>query len=173
MYEQLGRLGQDGARWPTKTGKGCCAQRDDMEAGRAQTLEEVVELETRLRNAQEAQQVHAAEPSSAMARQQIAAAAETARGVEVEARLAVRTAEERANAVRGRADSLRRAAAAEREATAAGRAGARGAAARGRGGRGGGRLGAAARRPAEPRWSTRRRESATRWPPNASSGRRR
>ena len=34
----------------------------------------------------------------------------------MEARLAVRTAEERANAVRGRADSLRRAAAAEREA---------------------------------------------------------
>ena len=44
------------------------------------------------------------------------AAAEGARAAEVEARLAVRTAEERANAVRGRADSLRRAAAAEREA---------------------------------------------------------
>ena len=44
------------------------------------------------------------------------AAAEAARSAEVEARLAVRTAEERANAVRGRADSLRRAAAAEREA---------------------------------------------------------
>ena len=43
-------------------------------------------------------------------------AAEAARSAEVEARLAVRTAEERANAVRGRADSLRRAAAAEREA---------------------------------------------------------
>ena len=44
------------------------------------------------------------------------AAAEAARAAEVEARLTVRTAEERANAVRGRADSLRRAAAAEREA---------------------------------------------------------
>jgi chromosome segregation protein len=43
------------------------------------------------------------------------AAAEAARSAEVEARLTVRTAEERANAVRGRADSLRRAAAAERE----------------------------------------------------------
>jgi chromosome segregation protein len=42
-------------------------------------------------------------------------AAEAARSAEVEARLAVRTAEERANAVRGRADSLRRAAATERE----------------------------------------------------------
>jgi chromosome segregation protein len=77
---------------------------------------EVTELETRLRNAQETQQVHAADPSPATARQQIAAAAENARAVEVEALLAVRTAEERANAVRGRADSLRRAAAAEREA---------------------------------------------------------
>ena len=49
-------------------------------------------------------------------RQQTVAEAEAARSAEVEARLAVRTAEERANAVRGRADSLRRAAAAEREA---------------------------------------------------------
>jgi chromosome segregation protein len=48
-------------------------------------------------------------------RQTTTAAAEAARSAEVEARLAVRTAEERANAVRGRADSLRRAAAAERE----------------------------------------------------------
>ena len=36
--------------------------------------------------------------------------------MEIEARLSVRTAEERANAVRGRADSLLRAAATEREA---------------------------------------------------------
>ena len=49
-------------------------------------------------------------------RQESAAAAEAARAAEVEARLTVRTAEERANAVRGRADSLRRAATAEREA---------------------------------------------------------
>ncbi len=49
-------------------------------------------------------------------RQESTAAAEAARSAEVEARLSVRTAEERANAVRGRADSLRRAATAEREA---------------------------------------------------------
>ncbi len=49
-------------------------------------------------------------------RQQMQSAAEAARSAEVEARLTVRTAEERANAVRGQADSLRRAAAAEREA---------------------------------------------------------
>jgi chromosome segregation protein len=112
MYEQLGRLGQD-ARLAQYEWTRLLAQREEMEAGRAQTLEEVVGLETRLRNAQETQQVQAAEPVD---RQAIAAAAENARGIEVEARLAVRTAEERANAVRGRADSLRRAAAAEREA---------------------------------------------------------
>ncbi len=112
MYEQLGRLGQE-ARTAEEEWSRLLRQREELEAGRAQTVEEVTELETRLRNAQETQHVHAAEPVD---RQRIAAAAESARGVEVEARLAVRTAEERANAVRGRADSLRRAAAAEREA---------------------------------------------------------
>ncbi|HEX4558446.1 MAG TPA: chromosome segregation protein SMC [Mycobacterium sp.] len=115
MYEQLGRLGQE-ARTAEDEWKRLLHQREELEAGRAQTVEEVTELETRLRNAQETQHVQVAGPSHAEVRQQIAAAAESARGVEVEARLAVRTAEERANAVRGRADSLRRAAAAEREA---------------------------------------------------------
>jgi len=115
MYEQLGRLGQD-ARAAEEEWARLLQQREELEAGRTQTVDEVTELETRLHNAQETQQVHAADPSPAAARQQIAAAAENARAVEVEALLAVRTAEERANAVRGRADSLRRAAAAEREA---------------------------------------------------------
>ncbi len=112
MYEQLGRLGQD-ARTAEEDWSRLLHQREELEAGRAQTVDEVTELETRLRNAQETQHVQTEEPVN---RRQIAAAAESARGVEVEARLAVRTAEERANAVRGRADSLRRAAAAEREA---------------------------------------------------------
>lgn len=112
MYDQLGRLGQD-ARAADEEWTRLLQQREQLEAGRAQTLEEVLELETRLRNAQQTQEVHADEPID---RQEIAAAAEAARSIEVEARLAVRTAEERANAVRGRADSLRRAAAAEREA---------------------------------------------------------
>jgi chromosome segregation protein len=111
IYEQLGRLGQD-ARTVEGEWRRLLRQREELEAGRAQTLAELGELETRLRNVEQTQQV-SAEPVD---RQQIAAAAETARGVEVEARLAVRTAEERANALRGRADSLRRAAAAEREA---------------------------------------------------------
>jgi chromosome segregation protein len=114
IYEQLGRLGQD-ARTAEEDWHRLLRQREELEAGRAQTLGELGQLETRLRNVEETKQV-AAEPSPAEARQRIAAAAEVARGMEVEARLAVRTAEERANAVRGRADSLRRAAAAEREA---------------------------------------------------------
>jgi chromosome segregation protein len=114
IYEQLGRLGQD-ARTAEEEWRRLLRQREDLEAGRAETLAELGELETRLRNVEQTQHI-AAEPRHAALRQQIAAAAETARGVEVEARLAVRTAEERANAVRGRADSLRRAAAAEREA---------------------------------------------------------
>ena len=114
IYEQLGRLGQD-ARTVKEDWRRLLRQREELEAGRAETLAELGELETRLRNVEQTQHV-TAEPSPGEARQQIAAATETARGVEVEARLAVRTAEERANAVRGRADSLRRAAAAEREA---------------------------------------------------------
>ncbi|MHA7653067.1 chromosome segregation protein SMC [Mycobacterium sp. ML4] len=112
IYEQLGRLGQE-ARTAEDEWNRLLAQREELEAGRARTLQEVVELETRLRNAQQTEHVDAAEPAN---RQEIAAAADEARSVEVEARLTVRTAEERANAVRGRADSLRRAAAAEREA---------------------------------------------------------
>ena len=111
IYEQLGRLGQD-ARAAREEWRRLLRQREELEAGRAETLAELGELETRLRNVEQTQHV-ATEPID---RQQIAAAAEAARSVEVEARLAVRTAEERANAVRGRADSLRRAAAAEREA---------------------------------------------------------
>ena len=117
MYEQLGRLGQE-ARTADEEWNRLLRQREELEAGRTQTVDEVTELETRLRNAQQTPLAHAAEPNHAEVRHQIAAAAESARGVEVEARLAVRTAEERANAVRGRADSLRRAAAAEREARA-------------------------------------------------------
>ncbi|BDB43590.1 chromosome segregation protein SMC [Mycobacterium kiyosense] len=115
MYDQLGRLGQD-ARAAEDEWNKLLRQREELETGRARTVAEVVELETRLRNAQQIELVSEAEANPAEARQAIAAAADNARSFEVEARLAVRTAEERANAVRGRADSLRRAAAAEREA---------------------------------------------------------
>lgn len=111
IYEHLGRLGQD-ARAAEEEFQQLIKQRHELEAGRAKTVEELAELEARLRGAEQVPMFEA-EPVD---RQTSVAAAEAARGVEVEARLAVRTAEERANAVRGRADSLRRAATAEREA---------------------------------------------------------
>ncbi len=112
IYEQLGRLGQD-LRVAEEEWRRLVAQRDELESGRSQTVEELTGLESRLHAAQETHTVVEASPGE---RQQIQIAAETARSAEVEARLAVRTAEERANAVRGQADSLRRAAAAERDA---------------------------------------------------------
>ncbi|AFM16686.1 chromosome segregation protein SMC [Mycolicibacterium chubuense NBB4] len=111
IYEQLGRLGQD-ARAADDEWQRLIKQRDDLETGRNQTVAELGELEQRLSQAQQEPMFEAAPVD----RQESTAAAEAARSAEVEARLAVRTAEERANAVRGRADSLRRAAAAEREA---------------------------------------------------------
>ncbi|WNG94702.1 chromosome segregation protein SMC [Mycobacterium sp. ITM-2016-00318] len=111
IYEQLGRLGQE-ARTADEEWQRLIRQRDDLESGRVQTVEELAALEQRLHNAEQAPLVDSA-PAD---RQQTVAAAEAARAAEVEARLSVRTAEERANAVRGRADSLRRAATAEREA---------------------------------------------------------
>jgi chromosome segregation protein len=111
IYEQLGRLGQD-ARAADDEWQRLIQQRNELETGRNQTVEELAQLEQRLHNAQQ-EPTFEAEPVD---RQASMSAAEQARAAEVEARLAVRTAEERANAVRGRADSLRRAAAAEREA---------------------------------------------------------
>ncbi|MGE2730644.1 chromosome segregation protein SMC [Mycolicibacterium vaccae] len=111
IYEQLGRLGQD-ARAADDEWQRLIKQREELETGRETTVTELRELEQRLHNAQQ-EPMFEAEPVD---RQESTAAAEAARAAEVEARLAVRTAEERANAVRGRADSLRRAAAAEREA---------------------------------------------------------
>ncbi|MCV7022217.1 chromosome segregation protein SMC [Mycolicibacterium novocastrense] len=111
IYEQLGRLGQD-ARSADDEWQRLIQQRNELEANRSRTVDELTELEQRLHNAQQ-EPTFEAEPVN---RQETTAAAEAARGAEVEARLAVRTAEERANAVRGKADSLRRAAAAEREA---------------------------------------------------------
>ena len=112
IYEQLGRLGQD-ARTADEEWRRLQSQRGELEAGRAQSVEELTGLEARLHAAQESQTVIETSPG---ARQELQAAAEAARTAEVEARLAVRTAEERADAVRGKADSLRRAAAGEREA---------------------------------------------------------
>ena len=110
IYEQLGRLGQE-ARAADDEWQRLIQQRDELEAGRTATVSELAQLEQRLHNAQQ-EPLFEAEPVN---RQESTVAAEAARSAEVEARLSVRTAEERANTVRGRADSLRRAATAERE----------------------------------------------------------
>ncbi|MFL6158125.1 MAG: chromosome segregation protein SMC, partial [Marmoricola sp.] len=75
----------------------------------------LAELEERLAAAEDAPDD---EPDTAV-REQLAEAARAARAHEMDSRLALRTAEERARALHGRADSLLRAAQAERDARAA------------------------------------------------------
>ena len=82
IYEQLGRLGQD-ARTADDEWQRLIRQRDELEAGRVQTVEELAALEQRLHNAEQAPLFDAA-PAE---RQETVAAAETARAAEVEARL--------------------------------------------------------------------------------------
>jgi chromosome segregation protein len=74
----------------------------------------LADLETRLANAEEAPEE---EPDTSI-REQLVDAARAARQGEMDARLALRTSEERARALHGRADSLLRAAKTEREARA-------------------------------------------------------
>lgn len=120
IYEQLGRLGQV-ARAAHAESERLAAQRIAAEAGREESVEALRELEERLALAQREQSdpggAAAGDPSSEDREAASAALAEV-RAFEVEARLTLRTAEERAESVRGKADSLRRAAQAEREARA-------------------------------------------------------
>ncbi|MFD0364520.1 chromosome segregation protein SMC [Nocardia sp. GCM10030253] len=122
IYDRLGRLGQVARTAQTDVEK-LTGQRADTEASREDSLASLADLETRLRNAElehadiDADGIGAAGTESAgRDREEAAGALAEARSMEVEARLAVRTAEERAESVRGKADSLRRAARAEREA---------------------------------------------------------
>ncbi|WP_040811052.1 chromosome segregation protein SMC [Nocardia concava] len=118
IYDRLGRLGH-AARSAQKESDRLLAQRADAETGREETLAKLAELEERLRHAESEQDgmdpEAAGTETAGYAREEAAAALAEARSMEVEARLAVRTAEERAESVRGKADSLRRAARAERE----------------------------------------------------------
>jgi chromosome segregation protein len=84
------------------------------EAARDKELAGLAELERRLASAEEAPEE---EPDTAE-RERLADEARAARQAEMDARLALRTAEERARALAGRADSLQRAAESEREARA-------------------------------------------------------
>lgn len=85
------------------------------EAGRVKDLEGLADLETRLREAEHAPE----EDPDTDTRDRLSEEARTARAAETEARLALRTAEERARAITGRAEGLRRRAQSERQARAA------------------------------------------------------
>ncbi|HEX4685771.1 MAG TPA: chromosome segregation protein SMC [Nocardioides sp.] len=87
------------------------------ERAREQDLAGLAELEQRLAAAQRAGDSPDFEPD-ADGRERLAEAARAMRQAEMDARLALRTSEERARALHGRADSLVRAARAEREARA-------------------------------------------------------
>ncbi len=122
IYDRLGRLG-DSARTAQKECERLLAQRADAETGRDENLAKLAELEDRLRHAESEQSEldsdsDAGTETAGQEREEAAAALAEARSMEVEARLAVRTSEERAESVRGKADSLRRAARAERESRA-------------------------------------------------------
>ncbi|WP_069161753.1 chromosome segregation protein SMC [Nocardia altamirensis] len=120
IYDRLGRLGH-AARTAQADNERLHAQRAEIEDSREESLAELAELEDRLRNSEMEQSDIDADGTSAgtetagREREEAAAALAEARSMEVEARLSVRTAEERAESVRGKADSLRRAARAERE----------------------------------------------------------
>ena len=83
-------------------------------ASRDNDLAGLAELEERLQSAEESPDE---EPDTSL-REQLADEARTARAAEMEARLALRTAEERSRALHGRADALAKAAQDERDARA-------------------------------------------------------
>ncbi len=109
-------LGHHGSLARAARGEAERVERAIATAGEAREndLSGLVELEARLAAAQEAPEE---EPDTAD-RERLAEEAKAARQAEMESRLALRTAEERARALNGRADSLMRAAAAERESRA-------------------------------------------------------
>ena len=122
IYDRLGRLGEV-ARTAQSDIDRLTGQRAETEAGREEAVAALADLEERLRRIELESEVDdgmgaAGTESAGRDREEAAAALAEARSMEVEARLAVRTSEERAESVRGKADSLRRAARAERESRA-------------------------------------------------------
>ncbi len=85
------------------------------EAARDRDLAGLAELEQRLALAEQSEGEPEPDPAG---RDRLAEAARAARGAEMDARLALRTQEERSRSLAGRADALRRAAANERQARA-------------------------------------------------------
>ncbi len=113
VAEELGQYGSQ-ARAARGEAERLTQAIEKAEEARDQAVAGLAELEARLTSAEEAPE----EEPDTTEREQLAEAARTARQAEMDARLALRTAEERARALHGRADSLRRAAKAEREARA-------------------------------------------------------
>lgn len=113
VAEELGQHGSQAraARGEAERLEQAIAQ---AEAARDRDVAGLADLEARLAGAEESPDE---EPDTAE-RERLAAAAREARQGEMETRLALRTAEERARALHGRADSLLRAAAQERQARA-------------------------------------------------------
>ena len=114
VAEQLGQLGQV-ARAATAESDRLTAARAAAEAAMATDREQLDQLQARL----DAAQADTVSEPLADQRESLAAAATAARRHEVDARLALRTAEERVSAVAARAQQLERSAANERQARAA------------------------------------------------------
>jgi chromosome segregation protein len=112
VAEQLGRLGE-AARSASAESDRLAERRQAAEAAQHRFRDEVAGLEARLAAAESDPVPADADP---VRRDELAAATAAARQIEVDARLALRTGEERARATSGVADGLRRAARAERQA---------------------------------------------------------
>jgi chromosome segregation protein len=115
VAEHLGELGLTG-RAAAAEAERLEAAAADAAAGRDRDLARLAELEHRLAAARDAGDGDT-DPSTER-RDQLAEASEKARHAETEARLALRTGEERVRALAGRAETLERAARSEREARA-------------------------------------------------------
>jgi chromosome segregation protein len=113
VAEELGQLGSL-ARSAKGEAERVTSAIAKAEESRERDLAGLAELEARLATAEDASDE---EPDTTL-REQLADQARAGRQAEMDARLALRTAEERARALSGRADSLRKAAQAERDARA-------------------------------------------------------
>jgi chromosome segregation protein len=113
VAEELGQYGAQ-ARAARGEAERLAAAIEKAQESREQAVTGLAELEERLASAEQSTEE---EPDTGD-RERLVEAARAARQAEMDARLALRTSEERARALHGRADSLRRAAAQEREARA-------------------------------------------------------
>ncbi|MDN5893593.1 MAG: chromosome segregation protein SMC, partial [Nocardioides sp.] len=110
VAEELGQYGSQ-ARAARGEAERLVASIENAKAAREKDLAGLAELEERLASAEEAPE----EEPDTSAREELTETARNLRQAEMDARLALRTSEERARALHGRADSLRRAARQERE----------------------------------------------------------